>query len=73
VDRIETASEKAAAMATAAKSALDEHMTQSALLMADGDRREKRIWDALDSRKALDNLTEALPIVARSTPHEEES
>lgn len=86
VGRIETATELAATKATTAatkaeesalvatetKAALDAHVEQSAQLMADGDKREKRIWDALDSRRALDGLAEALPIVARSTPHEEE-
>jgi hypothetical protein len=79
VDRIETASEKAAEMATAAKTALDEHVAQSSKLIEQGAKDKSDIiarQDAQDrtiaeQRHTISNLAESLPVVARSTPPEE--
>jgi hypothetical protein len=86
VDRIETASKIAAematasaAMATATKSALAEHVEQSAKMIEQGAkdkadivaRQDKQDATIAEQRHTISNLAESLPVVARSTPPEE--
>jgi hypothetical protein len=71
--------EESATVARETKSALDAHVAQSALLIAQGAKDKADITarqDAQDKtiseqRHTISNLAESLPVVARSTPPEE--
>jgi hypothetical protein len=72
--------EQSAKVAEATKSALDEHVGQSRVLIEQGARDKADITarqDAQDQtiaeqKHTISNLAEALPVVARSTPPEEQ-
>lgn len=67
VNRIETASQVAAHMASAAKVSLDEHIAQSEAQLKLGQAAEA------DIRATISTLADAVKIAAQSTPpHEEE-
>jgi ABC-type transporter Mla subunit MlaD len=74
VDRIETASEKAAEMATAAKTALDEHVAQSSKLIEQG-AKDKAAIEARQAKQdqTIATLAHAVDIAAQSTPPHEET
>ena len=88
VDRIESATElaatkaskaaemaeEAATMATATKSALDEHVEQSKLMVEQGAADKAALWlNAEEHSRTVTELAKAVQIAAQSTPPEEHS
>jgi hypothetical protein len=71
VDRIETASEKAAAMATAAKDALDAHVEYANAAAEQGAMDKAAILKRQDEQDhTIATLADAVKIAAQSTPPE---
>jgi hypothetical protein len=71
VDRIETASEKAAAMATAAKDALDAHVEYANAAAEEGAKDKAAILKRQDEQDhTIATLADAVKIAAQSTPPE---